>query len=50
MAQKSGLMREFPAIDRGAWFPIPVARTKLLAGQIGFLDQLVAKLNMRTNP
>lgn len=48
--KKSGMMREFPEIDRGAWFPIPVARTKLLASQIGFLDQLVAKLDMRTNP
>jgi predicted NUDIX family NTP pyrophosphohydrolase len=47
--KKSGMMHEFPEIDRGAWFPINVARTKLLAGQIVFLDQLASKLDMRTN-
>jgi predicted NUDIX family NTP pyrophosphohydrolase len=38
---KSGKMREFPEVDRAEWFPIDVARTKLLAAQVGFLDQLV---------
>jgi len=47
--KKSGMMLEFPEIDRSAWFPIEVARTKLLAGQIGFLDQLACKLGMRKN-
>jgi len=47
--KKSGMMQEFPEIDRGAWFPIDVAGTKLLAGQIGFLDQLASKLGMRKN-
>jgi predicted NUDIX family NTP pyrophosphohydrolase len=42
-------MQEFPEIDRGAWFSIEVARTKLLAGQIDFLDQLASKLGMRKN-
>ncbi len=32
--------REFPEIDRAAWFSIPVARRKILPGQLGFLDQL----------
>lgn len=32
--------REFPEIDRAAWFSIPVARRKILPGQVGFLDQL----------
>jgi len=41
---KSGQTREFPEVDRAAWFPIDVARTKLLKGQLGFLDRLVLKL------
>lgn len=42
---KSGQMQEFPEVDRAAWFPIEVARNKLLKGHLGFLDQLAAKLN-----
>lgn len=37
---KSGKTREFPEVDRGAWFDLPTARLKLQAGQRGFLDQL----------
>jgi predicted NUDIX family NTP pyrophosphohydrolase len=48
--KNSGIMQEFPEIDHGGWFPIPVARTKLLAGQAGFLDQLASKLGLQKNP
>jgi predicted NUDIX family NTP pyrophosphohydrolase len=41
---KSGQTREFPEVDRAAWFPIDVARTKLLKGQLPFLDKLILKL------
>ena len=41
---RSGKMREFPEVDEGAWFSIPVARTKLLKGQIVFIDRLLATL------
>jgi predicted NUDIX family NTP pyrophosphohydrolase len=37
---KSGTMREFPEVDRGAWFSIADARIKLGAGQRPLLDQL----------
>lgn len=37
---KSGKVREFPEVDRGAWFNLPTANIKLVAGQRGFLDQL----------
>src|SRR6266403_2626685 len=47
--KKSGVMQEFPEIDRGGWFPIEVAKAKLLAGQTGFLDQLVSKLATEKN-
>jgi predicted NUDIX family NTP pyrophosphohydrolase len=36
----SGVMREFPEVDKGAWFGIDVARRKILKGQLPFLDQL----------
>jgi predicted NUDIX family NTP pyrophosphohydrolase len=41
---KSGTITEFPEVDRAAWFGVPDARTKLLPGQIGFLDRLHAAL------
>jgi predicted NUDIX family NTP pyrophosphohydrolase len=44
----SGTVREFPEVDRVAWAPLPVARTKLLKGQIAFLDLLLDAL--RTEP
>lgn len=40
---KSGRIREFPEVDRAAWFSIEVARTRLLKGQLGFLDELIEK-------
>ena len=41
---KSGKTREFPEVDRAAWFTIPEARTKILAGQVGLIDQLMSLL------
>lgn len=38
----SGALREFPEIDRVAWFSVSAAREKLLAGQRPILDQLLA--------
>ena len=38
----SGTMREFPEVDRVAWFPVAQARTKLLTGQRPYLDLLMA--------
>ena len=37
---ESGKLREFPEVDRGAWFNLPTAQVKLQSGQRGFLDQL----------
>jgi predicted NUDIX family NTP pyrophosphohydrolase len=37
----SGTMREFPEVDRVEWMPAAVARTKLLKGQVPFLEALV---------
>ena len=41
---KSGQMRNFPEVDRAQWFNIPEARKRILAGQSGFIDQLVSAL------
>lgn len=38
----SGRTSEFPEVDRAAWFDLAAARSKLLAGQRGFLDRLEA--------
>ena len=37
----SGVMREFPEVDRAAWFSMEEARRKLLKGQVPLLEQLV---------
>ncbi|MDN0085756.1 NUDIX domain-containing protein [Crenobacter sp. SG2305] len=37
---RSGLMQNFPEVDKGAWFTIAAARQKLLSGQRPFLDEL----------
>ena len=36
----SGITREFPEIDRAAWFSMALAREKIFDGQIGLLDEL----------
>jgi predicted NUDIX family NTP pyrophosphohydrolase len=38
---RSGRIQQFPEIDRAAWFPVDEARTKLVKGQVGFLDRLL---------
>jgi predicted NUDIX family NTP pyrophosphohydrolase len=37
---RSGQQREFPEIDRGAWFTVAAANEKFLPGQRGFIRQL----------
>lgn len=41
---RSGRQQEFPEVDKGEWFAMAAAREKLLAGQLGFLDELERKL------
>jgi predicted NUDIX family NTP pyrophosphohydrolase len=36
--------REFPEVDRAAWFDIVTAKRRILPGQRGFLDQLERSL------
>jgi predicted NUDIX family NTP pyrophosphohydrolase len=42
---KSGVMQSFPEIDRAAWFAPTLAKVKILAGQQGFIDRLLAALH-----
>ena len=37
---RSGSIREFPEVDRAAWFPRPVAREKIVKGQRPLLDEV----------
>ena len=41
---RSGRKIEVPEVDRGEWFSIEQARQQLLAGQVGFIDALLARL------
>ena len=40
----SGVVKEFPEIDRVGWFPVEQARVKLLKGQRPLLEHLIAHL------
>ncbi len=40
----SGRWRTFPEVDRAAWFTLPDAREKIVAGQVGLLNQLARLL------
>jgi len=40
----SGQVREYPEVDRVAWFDLEQARDKLVAGQRTFLDRLAERL------
>jgi predicted NUDIX family NTP pyrophosphohydrolase len=43
----SGRTREFPEVDRVEWTTVATARTKLLRGQVPFLDRLMEGLRAR---
>jgi predicted NUDIX family NTP pyrophosphohydrolase len=42
---RSGVMREFPELDRAGWFDADAARQKLIRGQAEFIDRLLQRLN-----
>ena len=41
---KSGTLQAFPEIDRAAWFELPTAHTKIVAGQRPLLERLAARV------
>ena len=42
--RNSGIVRDYPEVDRGQWFGIDEARTKILPGQVKFIDRLLERL------
>jgi predicted NUDIX family NTP pyrophosphohydrolase len=36
----SGQIKQFPEMDKAAWFTIEIAKEKILAGQIPFIEEL----------
>jgi len=44
--RRSGIIREFPEIDRAGWFGMDLALKKIQEGQSGFLDRLVEAKNI----
>jgi len=45
---KSGRVKEFPEVDRAAWFTLENARSKILKSQAALLDQLMRKIESET--
>jgi len=43
---RSGKLREFPEMDRAAWFTLPEAQRKIIAGQRPILDELARRLGV----
>ncbi len=41
---RSGQKRHFPEVDRAEWFNPADARKKILAGQVEFIDRLLARI------
>jgi predicted NUDIX family NTP pyrophosphohydrolase len=44
---RSKQMREFPEVDRAAWFDLDSARAKLVVGQVPFIDLLARQLGLK---
>jgi len=42
---RSGRLQSFPEVDRAEWFDVDTARSKLVKGQVAFLDRLLAALD-----
>ena len=45
---RSGVMREFPEVDRAEWFPLAEARRRINPAQVAFLDRLRELLGVTT--
>ncbi len=41
----SGQIREYPEMDRAAWFDLAQARCKIVDGQLAFIDRLVRQID-----
>jgi predicted NUDIX family NTP pyrophosphohydrolase len=43
--RRSGIIREYPEIDKAGWFNIDQAKKKIQKGQADFIDRLMAAIN-----
>lgn len=43
--RKSGIMSDFPEIDRASWFDVDIAKKKIQKGQAVFINRLLEKVN-----
>jgi len=43
--KRSGMIREYPEVDRAGWFNLEQAKKKILKGQAGFIDRLIDALD-----
>jgi predicted NUDIX family NTP pyrophosphohydrolase len=39
--RKSGIINEYPEIDKACWFDVDQAKKKIQKGQVGFIDRLL---------
>lgn len=44
---RSGRVMKFPEVDRAGWFPLEVARSKIIRGQLAILHSLAIKAGAR---
>jgi predicted NUDIX family NTP pyrophosphohydrolase len=42
--RRSGIIREYPEVDKACWFGIDQAKIKINKGQVGFIDRLTSIL------
>jgi len=47
---QSGIQEEFTEVDRAEWFPVDLAKKKLLKGHVGFIDELCEILKYDSSP
>jgi predicted NUDIX family NTP pyrophosphohydrolase len=47
---RSGVMREFPEVDRAEWFPLAEARRRINPAQMAFLERLCEELEGEAPP
>jgi predicted NUDIX family NTP pyrophosphohydrolase len=45
---RSGKRKEFPEVDRAAWFKLDAAKEKILKAQIALLEELEGKITWKT--
>lgn len=43
--KNSRKIQEIPEVDKAGWFDIELAKKKIIKGQIGFIDKLIAIIN-----